>query len=188
MAIKPKNLSTAQRDEIIQQKAEAAGLDPQEIARLAIMAELMKAPSAIEQGKADAEHERVLQSLRDQEETAKNKEANRARYQSFCTHENPQDKKLKISGQLIGPDGYRVAFVQCNDQHCKKTWMWRATAEECQQGICLNDDPVRPRFANQSQLDYQESALPISPDFARKVGHPEVAKRHEKYNKEAVTA
>lgn len=177
--------SSAELDATLKEKAKTAGMSPEELSRLTVFAEILRAPSALEQQKIDEDRKRTLDSLMEQASMENNAIANRLRYQQYCTHRK-FDGKLGIGGQLIGPDDKKVAFVQCNNEYCKKTWMWTAMPEEITNGLCLNDDPVRPRFQTAEQLDYQEKALPVDPKFCQKVGHPEVGERHAK--NQAVTA
>jgi hypothetical protein len=175
MAIKkPDHVSSTERQEIIENKAAAAGMTPEKLAELMVLAEIMKSPSAIEQKKADQEVEYRKQNLQAQAEAENQKAANLEREQEYCAHRR-DDGMLLFTGQVVGG---KVALVRC--LRCQKPYAWEASEEEKRQGLNFMDKHNQ-RAVNEDQLKAQEKAFPVDPKRLYALGMPKVAVRHEKY-------
>lgn len=171
---KKDHISSAEREKMMMEKAERLGMSPEKLAELAIVAELMKAPSELEQKKADEEQERLRQNLLAQAELERNKAKNLEHSQKYCPHRR-EDGMLLFTGQVLSNG---IALVHC--LRCQKPHAWMASEDEKRQGLNFMDKH-NLRAVDESQLIAQERLFPVPPEKLRAIGKPALAAIHEQY-------
>lgn len=166
--------SSTEIQESLAAKAQAAGLPPEELAKLLLLGEIMKAPSAFEQQKADIDAKNRQDALMAQADIEIQRTANLEREQKFCPHRR-DDGMLLFTGQVLSNG---VAMVRC--LRCQKPHAWTASEQEKSQGLNFMDKH-NPRAVDESQLIAQEKMFPVKPSILNALGMPLLAKQHESY-------
>jgi hypothetical protein len=166
-------ITSKDREDALKKKAEAMGLPVEELAKLMILAEIMKAPSEFEQKKADeAAEQRRLQMISAGQIEAQ-KVANVMAEQASCPHQRDDGKHL-WSGQTIGPGNmYAKGFCV----RCMKAYYWKSTPDQIANGLGLQEN----KGIREVNLQNEEKNNPVPPEYLMKLGDRQAAERHREY-------
>ncbi len=166
-------ITSKDREDALKKKAEAMGVPLEELAKLMLLAEVMKAPTEYEQRKADEAAENKRLQLIEVGKIEAQKVANIMAEQASCPHQRDDGKHL-WSGQTIGPGNmYAKGFCV----RCQKSYYWKSTPDQIANGLGLQEN----KGIREVNLQNEEKNHPVEPSFLMKLGDPRAAKRHEGY-------
>jgi hypothetical protein len=166
-------ITSQDRQEALEKKAKAMGLPVEELAKLMLLAEIMKAPTQFEQQKADEAAEQRRQQMISAGQVEAQKIANVLAEQASCPHQRDDGKHL-WSGQTIGPGNmYAKGFCV----RCMKSYYWKSTPDQIANGLGLQEN----KGIREINLQNEEKNNPVPPEYLMKLGDRRAAERHREY-------